>query len=246
MANHLGARLGGFFSFDYLKRSMNIRAPIRCSCFVVAGLLLSVLTPSQASATVVDLSYAVAATAVDDGPQDGVFDAFTPLNFGSVNNNGYTSLRTALEFDISAVPAGSVVNAATLTIFVGFVEGTRQIALNGYSGNGAISLSDFALNGLVGNATLNPPRPGTVIFDATALLEGLLTGREVFAGFNIREDPANLSNFTVFNVLDVAPRLSIDFVAQAVPEPSAISLLGASLLAVLSVTRIRGRRKPAA
>jgi hypothetical protein len=246
MANHPGACCGNSFSSVSLKGNMNIQASIRCSCLVLAGLLLSFLTPSQAAATVVELSYTVAATATDDGPQDGVFDAFAPFNFGSVNNNGYTSFRTALEFDISAVPAGSVINAATLTIVVGFVEGTRQIALNGYSGSGAISLGDFSLNGLVGNATLNPPGPQTVIFDATVFLESLLTSGEAFAGFNVREDPANPSNFTVFNVLDYEPRLSIDFVAQAVPEPSPVSLLGAGLLAILFVKRLRGRRKPLA
>lgn len=94
-------------------------------------------------ATTVNLSFKSVATAVDDGPQDGVFDSFAPFNLGSVNNNGWTSFRTALEFDISAIPAGSVINAATLNMFFGWVEGTRQIALHGYVGDGTVQLADF-------------------------------------------------------------------------------------------------------
>jgi hypothetical protein len=142
----------------------------------------------------IDLNVVADATATDDGPQDGVFDAFAPLNSGSVNNNGFTSFRTALEFDISAVPAGSMINAATLTMFVGFVEGTRQIALHGYAGDGTISLGDISFDGLVDDATLSPPGSQLVLFDAKAFLESLVKGGQAFAGFNVREDPANSSN----------------------------------------------------
>lgn len=242
MSNHTRTYFLTIFSFESLKRMMKSLGLAGYCCLILAGLLISVLIPTQASATVVDFRYTVAGTASDDGPQDGVFDAFSPLNFGSVNNNGFASFRTALEFDISAVPAGSEINAATLTIFVGFVEGARQIAVNGYAGDGIISLDDFSLNRLVGDATLNPPGSQAVIFDATAFLERLVTSGEPFAGFNIREDPANPSNFTVFFVLDNAPLLSVDFVAQTVPEPSALSLVGASLLVLLRVTKLRGWR----
>jgi len=51
---------------------------------------------SDVQATTVNLSFMSADTAVDDGPQDGVFDTFRPLNLGSVVNNGWTSFRTAL------------------------------------------------------------------------------------------------------------------------------------------------------
>src|SRR5436189_3661828 len=93
----------------------------------------AVLPQTGAGAAVINLNFRDAATATDDGPQDGVFDAFTPFNFGSVNNNGYTSLRTVLEFDVSALPPGSTVKSATLTMFVDFVEGTRSVALHGYA-----------------------------------------------------------------------------------------------------------------
>jgi hypothetical protein len=215
---------------------------LTCSRSILAGFLLLVLTGTPVSATVIDLNFVAAATGTDNGPQDGVFDAFV-LSLGAVNNNGFTSLRTALEFDISAVPAGSVINGATLTMLVGFVEGTRQVALHGYVGDGTISLGDLSLNGIVGNAALSPPGSQTLLFDSTAFINSLVAGGEPFAGFNIREDPANLSNFGVLYFLDAAPRLSVDFVARAVPEPSVIWLLGVALFTLLCVQRLCAWRK---
>ena len=222
---------------------MNIQVTFRYFRFALVGLLLTVLIDTQASAAVIDLNFVAAATATDNGPQDGVFDAFPPSNFGSVVNNGFTSFRTALEFDISAVPAGYTINAATLTMRVGFVEGTRQIALHGYAGDGTISLGDFSRDGVVDNATLSPAglSSQTVVFDAKAFLDSLVQGGEAFAGFNLREDPANSSNFLVlfFNMDGpTAPRLSV----EAVPEPSAISLFGVGLLALLFATKLRRRQ----
>lgn len=160
----------------------------------------------------------VAATAIDEGQQNGVFDAFAPLNFGSVNNNGYTSFRTAIEFDISRIPKGAKIKAATLNMNIGFVEGTRQIALHGYSGDGKISLVDFSQNNFVNQVEINPPGSKAVWFDATTFIGNLLTNGKQFAGFNVREEPANRSNFTVlFFTMDGlgAPQLSVDFI---VPE----------------------------
>jgi hypothetical protein len=83
---------------------MNCNASFRCGGLILVGLLSTILIHTQASATVVDVNVVAADAATDVGPQDGVFDAFDPSSLGLVNNNGFTSLRTALEFDISAVP----------------------------------------------------------------------------------------------------------------------------------------------
>src|SRR5438093_12268322 len=128
---------------------MKTYAPTKHIGLLAAILSLAFLARPEARATVVGLNFVDAATATDDGPQDGVFDAFTPLNFGSVDNNGFISFRTALEFDISAIPPGAKINAATLTLYVNFVEGTRSLALNGYPGDGTVQLADFSRDGTV-------------------------------------------------------------------------------------------------
>lgn len=210
---------------------------------MLVGLLATGIIHTQASASVVDATLTAAATAVDLGPQDGVFDAFTPLNFGSVNNNGFTSFRTAVEFDLSAVPTGAVVNAATLTTFANVNDGPREIALYGYAGDGSISLADFSLGSLVASATVNPVAGlQTVIFDATAFLDTLVAGNATFAGFNLREDPANSVNLGVMGFMELPARLSIGFTVGAVPAPPAIWLFTSGALGLLLAKRLRRRR----
>ena len=62
----------------------------------------SLAIPAHAEA--VNLKAVSFATGMDNGPQDGVFDSFTILNLGSVNNNGFTSFGTAFEFSLSGLP----------------------------------------------------------------------------------------------------------------------------------------------
>ncbi len=192
--------------------SMKISAMKFCTLFVMICLQLCVVQ-SEVQATTVSLSFKSATTAIDDGPQDGVFDSFAPFNLGSVNNNGWTSFRTALEFDISAIPAGSVINAATLTMSFGWVEGTRQIALNGYAGDGTVQLADFSRDGLIATTTLSPPGSQFVGFDVTQFIRNLVINHNAIAGFNLREDPANAFNYAMFSfdIGPASPVLSIDF-----------------------------------
>jgi len=197
---------------------MNSQASLKYSCLVLVGLMLAILTHTQALATVVDLSFVAANTAVDNGPQDGVFDDFLPNNFGSVVNNGWTSFRTAFEFDISSIPAGSTINAATLTMRVNWVEGTRYIALHSYAGDGAVQLADFSRNGLADSIVLYPLGGQYVAFDITEFIRSLISSAKTFAGFNVREDPANTPNYGVlgFNMDATVPRLSVDFVPPGI------------------------------
>src|SRR5438093_4134032 len=95
----------------------------------------SSLLPPDALATVIDLNYTSIATGVDDGPEDGVFDSFTSLNLGSVNDNGYTAFRTAAAFDLSSVPPTTTVNRTTLTVVISNFEGARSLAVHGYAGD---------------------------------------------------------------------------------------------------------------
>jgi hypothetical protein len=230
-------------------QSLSERAQIRSSrskrwCILMLALFgwLVLSTPGKVRAAAITLPCAAAATAVDDGPQDGVFDAFAPLNLDSMDYNGWTSFRTALEFDLRGLPPGTIINSASLDANLSNPEGTRQIALNGYAGDGTVHLSDFALDGFVGAQTVGPV-PTALSFDVTSFLSDLQSSGAAFAGFSSREDPANRFNFIVMSLYMGAnggPRLTVDY--TVVPEPVSLVLFGvgaALLLATRNMHRVR-------
>ena len=176
----------------------------------------SLAIPAHADA--LTLNVVSVATGADNGPQDGVFDTFTILNLGSVNNNGFTSFRTAFEFSLAGLPAGSTINSASLTMVLTNFEGTRALAVHGYAGDGMVQLSDFALNGLVGTVSVSPDGTQTLVVNVTSFVAELVANGGTFAGFNVREEPANSSNFQVMRLegLPGLPRLSIDFSTEQI------------------------------
>ena len=204
------------------------------------ALSLAAAVPLVSRAAVLDVYYSSLATGRDGGPQDGVFDAIVAPGMAGVSNNGWTSMRTAFEFTLSALPTNAVINAATVTMTVGWVDGTRQVALHGYAGDGAVTLADFALDGLMGVRTLSPSSTPAIAqhlsFDVSDFLKGLASGDRTFVGFNLREDPANEPNYEVL-YFDTrpsyyAPRLSVDYTTRAAPEPSSLLLLAAGVMAL--------------
>lgn len=161
------------------------------------------------------LNYTSIATGRDNGPQDGIFDSFTIPNLGSIVNNGFTSFRTALEFDLSAIPASATISSAILDFRITAFEGMRSVQVHGYADDGLVQLGDFSRDALVGTVSVNAS--GTQVFslDVTPFIAGLAGSSNTFAAFGFREEPANASNFTVmFMSLGFVPSLSVTYVAE--------------------------------
>jgi hypothetical protein len=173
-------------------------------------------------ADVLTLNVISIATGMDDGPQDGVFDSFTTANLGSVNNNGFTSFRTAFKFNLSGLPAGWTIDSATVTMVMTNAEGTREIQVHGYTGGGNVELTDFARDGLLESASVNPSTSETLVFDVTSFVADRVANGEMVVGFNVREEPPNTSNFQIMQLegIPVLPILSITVNAPTTAQPA--------------------------
>jgi hypothetical protein len=177
------------------------------------GMIKTEVWGASLSLDIVDI-----ATAVDVGPQDGVFDQIVPTGSGPVNNNGFTSLRTAFEFDLPASFNNVLITNATLVFrSVNLIQGTRQIAVYNYAGNGTVELPDFSAGSFVGNQTVNASDSGSFFsFDVTSFVQNLIDSQSPYAGFTIREEPPNLANLTVMFFFGTgagqSPQLIIEFV----------------------------------
>jgi len=218
----------------------------------LAGLILlllfvSVLLPGLAErvdADVINLNFVSFATGVDAGPQDGIFDSFTILNLGSVNNNGYTSFRTAFEFSLVDLPSGSRINSANLSVVLSNFEGTRSIEVHGYAGDGNVQLGDFALNRLVDTTSADASGTQTYIFDVTSFVANLVRNGDTFAGFNIREEPANVSNFGVMFIAfcglsidySMAPMVDVDIDVKPKSFPNSVNPGSKGVISVAILT----------
>jgi hypothetical protein len=213
------------------------------SIYILAICLGALMPAAPASAEVINLNYISVATGVDNGPEDGVFDSFTIYNLGSVNNNGWTSFRTAFEFNLSGLPAGFTVNKANLAISIANFDGTRTIGVHGYKGDGTVQLSDFSLNGQVGTATVSPDGSQMFNIDVTDFVANAVANEWTFAGFNVREEPANTSNFEIMQLtltgtpllsIELAQIVDIDIKPGSVPNRINLRSKGKITVAILS------------
>lgn len=94
-----------------------------------------------------------------------------------------------------------------------------------------MQLADFSQNGFIeySDSLVDAPT-----FQPIAFIQDLLTNGEAIAGFNIRGGAGGTFRFADSDQI----RLSIDYTATSVPEPSTLLLLGSGL-AGLAVFRKR-------
>lgn len=135
---------------------------------------------------------------IDDGPMDGIFDRLD--TWPIIVNNGWTSRATALEFDLSAIPADATVLVAMVGFEISVWEGTRSLAIAAYPGDGSVALADFVAGTIVGRPSVTAPGVRPVVLDVTDVVKDWRFGKVGFGGFSLREDPPNCCNYTVMGV----------------------------------------------
>ncbi len=165
-----------------------------------------------------------------------------------------TEERTAVEFSLGAIPAGSTIDAVTLQLSpvgmgvnIGLVAGASS-EIHGYAGDGAIQVADLNDSLLVGSLA-GPVANGTVLVVlSTSWLQSLVDSSAPFGGLMFKGVPGAVAvtyNFdSAFGGVPVAerPTLNVEYHGGAVvPEPSTVVLLTTGLALA---ARRRGRRLP--
>lgn len=193
-----------------------------------AGVMVAAtLCALPALAETVSIQPAMHDIAIDNGPADGVFDSIL-LAVGP-GNNGFSDIRYAAEFPLSAIPAGMHIDTATLAMRFANFEGIRSIELAGHAGDGQLAMDDFSANGDLGHGVLLPIGAQSLSFDVTAFLQSVGASAG-YAGFNLRETPANAHNFLLFAV--DAAQLNVTYSPVPLPSPAVLLAPAVGLLAL--------------
>jgi hypothetical protein len=197
-----------------------------------AALLLGALQP--ASAALLTLS-AIGAGGRDLGA-NGTFDQLLtgPLAYNTGRDMSGAERRWAMEFDLSGLPTGAVINSVSLNLRTASSSAVGQTALFGYLGDGVMGLTDMTAGSLVMNFT--PTTFLTVDYDVTGFVSNLNGQGASWAGFNLRQIPLEAVGSGVGHTWNgpdnfPAPALKIDYTVttSTVPEPDSMLLVALAL-----------------
>ncbi|HEX8523174.1 MAG TPA: PEP-CTERM sorting domain-containing protein [Tepidisphaeraceae bacterium] len=152
---------------------------------------------------------------------------------------GQIDRRGIIEFDLGAIPAGSVLSNATIQFYVNaLTTGSGQFPqplIYGYAGNGVLDPSDATATSTLLAIAPQVTTTGLVTFNLNAAQIQSLRNQSQFLGIMVRGS-ANSNQFgfdtreaaAAFN--STAPTLTFNY---SVPEPGALALVGAGGLLAL-------------
>lgn len=220
-------------------------------CLSTLALLLGFTVTSLADVVTIELSPVSDRTA-NDPDFDFVFDSIDPESFDFLGAEHRFELSEpritnfGLEFDISSIPPGSVVQSANLRLTPFSFNTSSRLEFFGYPGNGVVELSDFN-GGLTRFGDLYRPNDlENGLVDVQPYLQQLVDDGESYLGL-VGQMVINPGLFTniIFSrsneSLSVGerPLLTVNFVPE--PGSSALALVGCGLLFAIC-TRGRVRR----
>ena len=234
---------------------------------VLAGLVHATALAGVALAETVELAIFEDATAVDD-PTDGVFDFFasagTVTAHSQVTNflNIFITERALFEFDLSAVPAGAIIESATLTMYATKTShggSGADFDVHGYTGDGVVEISDAdSSEGVV--LSFHVDSTGFYGLDLAAAVQGYLDASASVLGLNIRaqsegpdpfghDDEVGFSPSESTSVVFPPPVFLVEYTIPSVPGVPvwsrlvlAAALPCAGALRLLTCARLRRSR----
>jgi hypothetical protein len=220
-----------------------------CSTLVLAAAAAVLAGVTPAAAASIQLAAVISDRGSDLLPRDGVFDSVfgnpTVVQITTPPSGDLGSEeRTAVEFDLSAIAAGSTITSVMLrldpqggSLNLGLSAGEVG-EVHGYAGDGVITVNDMIAFGQVGTIAGPTPNGAVTIGLSVAWLQALLDASSSHAGLMFKgvDGPTAVTfNFAAAGgAIPVAsrPTLLIETV-DAVPEPATLWLIGAALTAAV-------------
>ena len=192
---------------------------------VLAALLLGTAGSGWAASQ----SFTAVARGAVDGSLNDVFDRFNPngaLNTGGNFRTGQLEIehRWAMEFNVSSLPAGAVVQSASLRLRSDLGTQAGQTLISGYLGDGTITFAD--MRGGTPVLTFTPVDAQGHAYNVTGFVRGALGSAASWIGFNLRQSPV-VSQFGGWDnpTESSPPLLTIQYSMSAVPEPQTCLML---------------------
>ena len=200
--------------------------------------------PSTSRATTITST--VHGFVADFGTQDGTGDGVNPItvevaNFGTSSSQ----VRGIIEFDISGI-SNSVSSAAlVLPIAYNFLTTLQQFDVYGYTGDGLLTYSDYALSAsLVGSFSADHSTTGPINFDVTDFINEQINLNNQFAGLEIVWGGSAMSSSWIdFGASgagsDINPQLEFELNATPIPAALPLFISGLGMVGLLGWRRKR-------
>lgn len=182
--------------------------------FFVAAVVMAAALAAEGMALADTLDALVTGGLIDQSPRDGRADSFASAPFIALTDAG--EYRAFVEFDLSAVPDGTVLSA-NVTGRVGpnnsLDVGDRDHLVEFYTADGVIDLDDFDTPGISVGSFSHPSGDRTNFdFDVTGVLHNLLSAGASHVGMRIspQSDPLPFDVLSTSTFFDDQPQLHFE------------------------------------
>ena|SRR5215213_339751 len=183
---------------------MRTRGILRSMAFVAVTLLLCSTAPDATASTREPVVDGIIRDGGPFGAKDGIPDVILDGSVVQTLHVPSFEDRGIIEFNLSGLPQPILKVELVLPVFSSNGPFPFTIDVFGYTGDGALTLSDWAQGSLL--TSFSHSGEQTVTLDVTSFIHSAVAAGDAFTGFNFRfAGPPNIGPFVAFRSLEFPP-----------------------------------------